>query len=241
MKIGIISQARTTSSRLPQKVLKVVNGYSMLEHHINRLNKCKGQLYIATTINKEDDAIVEICKKANTPYFRGDENNVLSRFYLCAKENELDLIVRVTSDCPFIDAELINKGIELFIEGNDSNLYISNCIERTYPRGFDFEIFSFKALEEAFQKATEEYEFEHVTPYINRNKSGKTTFKHIVHGSDKSSYRITLDTTDDFELIRRMMEEHHAEEKNHEEIISILNQHPELVAINKHIEQKSIH
>lgn len=240
MKIGIISQARTTSTRLPKKVLIPIKGITVLEHHLNRLQNCTAQTFIATTTNVTDDPIVSICEKTKTPFYRGDENNVLSRYYFCAKENNLDLIIRVTSDCPLIDAEIINKGITTFLNTPSENLYISNCIERTYPRGFDFEIFTFKALEEAYLNAVEDYELEHVTPYINRNKNGRTSFKHIVNNQDKSTYRITLDTELDLTLIQKLINDHNAEEKNAQEIIRILDQHPELVAINEEIKQKPI-
>ena len=239
MKIGIISQARMTSTRLPGKVLKKINGKTVLEYHIDRLKDCNAELIIATTVNPTDNPIISLCEQLNIKSFRGDEQNVLSRYYLCAKENKLDVIIRVTSDCPFLDKDLINNGIELFINNFKENLYLSNCLERSYPRGFDFEIFSFSKLEEAFFQAKENSDLEHVTPYLHQNKGGDMIFKNIKNTPDKSNYRITLDTQNDFDLIEKLILDHQANLKNHHEIIRILDENPDLVKININEVQKS--
>ena len=141
MKTGIISQARMTSTRLPEKVLKLIGGNPMLKYHTDRLKESGMPVFIATTVNKTDDPIVAFCQEENIPFYRGSENNVLSRYYECAKENKLDVIVRVTSDCPLVDGELIRKAWEDYKDSFKKYSYISNGVNRTYPRGFDFEIF----------------------------------------------------------------------------------------------------
>ncbi|MCO4292939.1 glycosyltransferase family protein [Solitalea sp. MAHUQ-68] len=240
MKIGIISQARMTSTRLPGKILLKAGGQVMLKHHVNRLAWSGLPIYIATTTNETDDPVVAFAELNGISFFRGDEENVLSRYYGCAKENGLDVIVRVTSDCPLIDGDLIKSAVNYYKQHYTPNLYVSNALERTYPRGLDFEIFSFALLEEAFQNATLLSDIEHVTPYIHQNRSGKVEFHHIKNETDKSAYRITLDTEDDFKLIKTLFEEYSAAALSYKQLISLLDYMPDLVAINAHIEQKKL-
>jgi spore coat polysaccharide biosynthesis protein SpsF len=240
LKVGIISQARMTSTRLPGKVLKEIAGRPVLQYHLERLNQTGYPLYLATTTNHSDDPIAQFCRDRNLPCFRGDEQNVLSRYYSCAKENELDVVVRVTSDCPLIAPELVKNGIEIYLKTRNPYLYLSNALERTFPRGFDFEVFSFALLERAFLEATRPEDLEHVTPYIHQNRTSDIQFYHYLNAEDKSHYRITLDTPEDFELLRILIEKYQADRLTGQEIIQLLDQHPELVAINAGIEQKKL-
>ena len=240
MKIGIITQARMTSTRLPGKILKTINDVPLLKYHADRVRQSGYPFYVATTINETDDTIVDFCTKEGIPFYRGDEHHVLSRYYYCAKENNLDVIIRVTSDCPLVDGTLIKSALDQYKDSFGQYDYVSNYIERTFPRGFDFEIFSFAFLEEAFNKATLAADIEHVTPYINQNRTKKTVFYSILNKDDKSNYRITVDTPEDFELIERLIVDYRANELPASGIIAILDQHPELVKINAHIEQKSL-
>ena len=173
-------------------------------------------------------------------FHRGSEEDVLSRFHETAKKYNFDIIVRVTSDCPLIDQHLIRNAIEKYLQLNNPNLYVSNVIDRTYARGFDFEIFSFHLLDDAFHNATIASDLEHVTPYIWNNRSGKVEFYHVKQNVDHTGLRITVDTDDDFELIKRLILDYTAEKLSYTEIESILMDHPELVKINRHIEQKKI-
>jgi spore coat polysaccharide biosynthesis protein SpsF len=237
-KIGIISQARMTSTRLPGKVLLEAAGKSMLEYHTERLASSGLPIIIATTTNDTDDPIVDFAKGRNISYYRGDENHVLSRYYEAAKSYELDTIIRVTSDCPLIDGNLVREGVDLFEKENNQYLYLSNCLKRSYPRGFDFEVFSFQALKEAYHCASLPGDIEHVTPYIHQNRSEKVVFRNITQLVDKSEYRITLDTEEDFQLIKILIEQYGAAELDFMQIISVFDSHPELASINAHIEQK---
>jgi len=237
---AIITQARMTSTRLPGKVFKEVNNKSLLQYHIEHLQKTGFALAIATTINQTDDCICEFAEKNNIKYHRGSEHNVLSRYYETAVKYNFDIIVRVTSDCPLIDPHLIRNSMETYLKLNNQNLYMSNGIERTFARGFDFEIFSFQLLEEANKNATDAGDLEHVTPYIWKNRSGKVEFYHIKQTQNNSGYRITVDAQDDFELIKILIEKYKADILPYNEIENILAQHPELVAMNAHIEQKKV-
>lgn len=238
MRVGIITQARTTSTRLPSKVLLQTGGKTILEHHITRLKTSGFPVYVATTTNGTDDAIVKFCEENSIPYHRGSEHNVLSRFFECAKKNHLDVVVRVTSDCPLIDGELIKAAVEKYCT-LPTNSYVSNCLTRTYPRGMDYEVFSFAALEKASQESQDIYEQEHVTTFIrDPKKNVGVNFYSMERSTDASQFRITLDEEADWKLIQELIEKHHAAEKNAEAIIRDLELNPKLAAINAHVEQK---
>jgi spore coat polysaccharide biosynthesis protein SpsF len=238
--IGIITQARMTSTRLPGKIFKQINHKTLLQYHINRLQQTGFEIVIATTTNPTDDVVCEFAEKQNIKFYRGSENNVLSRYYEAASKFQFDIIVRVTSDCPLIDQHLIRNGIEKYVRINNQNLYMSNGIEKTFARGFDYEIFSFQSLKEAYENAIDEPDLEHVTPFIWKNKSGKIEFYNIRQEKNNSRFRITVDTSEDFDLIKQLIEKYHADEMPYNEIENILIQHPELCAINAHIEQKRV-
>ena len=239
-KVGIISQARMTSTRLPGKVLKEINGNSLLKYHTDRVLQSGYPLYIATTVNTTDNPIVDFCEKAEIPYYRGSEDHVLSRYYECAKENELDVIVRVTSDCPLIDGEQIKEGLDFYLAQDNEWLYLSSGLSKTFPRGFDFEIFSFYLLEQAFENATTEPEVEHVTPYMYLDRDARIEKVAYKYHQDKGTYRITVDTPEDFELVQQLIVHYNAHLQGVNGIVDILDKDEKLVAINAHIEQKKL-
>ncbi len=239
-KAGIITQARMTSTRLPGKVLKTANQIPFLKYHTDQLKATGYPVYIATTTNATDDVIAQFGEQEQIPVYRGDEQNVLSRYYGCAVEHELDVIVRVTSDCPLIDGTLIRKGIEDYLEQADENLYLSNCLVRTYPRGFDFEIFSRHLLSDAYQNATRPEDLEHVTPYIHQNRSGQVRLAHLTRPEDRHYYRLTLDTELDYQLLKLLIEKYQAHTMSGSTLIHLLDAHPELVAINAGVAHKTL-
>lgn len=241
MKVVCLVQARVGSTRLPGKVLKEICGKSVLHHEINRLKKCKeiNEIVIATTNNAKDDEIVNEAKKLAVKYFRGSENDVLSRFYYAAKENNADIVVRVTSDCPCIDFEILDKMLLYFKEKQVD--YLSNTIKRTYPRGYDIEIFTFSSLEKSYINAKKEYEREHVTPYIydKTNNFLKLSFE---NKEDYSKYRVTLDTIEDFIVIKNIFENLYYKNPYFKlnDVVQYLNNNLHIADINKHIEQKKL-
>jgi spore coat polysaccharide biosynthesis protein SpsF len=240
LKIGIITQARMTSTRLPGKVLKEIKHKSLLKYHTQRLQQSGIDVIIATTSNETDNIVQQFAEKEQILFHRGDENNVLSRYHQAAVKFGLDVIIRVTSDCPLIDPHLIRNSLEKYLQFNNPQLYVSNGMERTFARGFDFEIFSFQLLDEAFKKATDAGDLEHVTPYIWKNRSGKVEFYPVKQPVDNSRFRITVDTPEDFELINILIEKYNADQLAYTAIEEILIAHPELSAINAHIEQKKV-
>jgi spore coat polysaccharide biosynthesis protein SpsF len=166
MKVVAIIQARMGSSRLPGKVLTDICGETMLARVVDRVRRSKliNEVMVATTDQAADDAIVAECKKFSVPVSRGDQDDVLSRYFRAAQLSKAEIVVRITSDCPLIDPEVVDKTIAAFLEKRPD--YASNCLQRTYPRGLDTEVISFTALSRAWQIAHKSYEREHVTPYI---------------------------------------------------------------------------
>ena len=207
MRVLIIVQARMGSTRLPGKVLMDCLGRPMLAHLFDRLRcvKYADQLVLATTEDRKDDPIVEFCEKNNISFFRGSENDVLSRYTHAARLNKATIIVRVTADCPLIDPEIIDEVILSFIRSPDEKLYVSNTLERTYPRGMDVEVFSIELLEEVFIKATSAYDREHVTPYMKRNEFENISLRNITNDKNLSAYRFTLDYPKDYNQIVRLI------------------------------------
>lgn len=240
MKPAIVSQARMTSTRLPGKVLKTIAGKPLLTHHLERLQASELDVYVATTLNESDDPIVELAHAMGLRVTRGSETDVLSRYALCAREFGLDGIVRVTSDCPLIDGDVIREAVDVWVSAQDECLYMSNTLERTYPRGFDFEIFSASALLDADRHATAVAQREHVTPFLHQNVSGRMRLRNRALAIDRSEYRITVDTPEDFEVIRCLIEDHAAHHLSCMKIIEVLDHHPEIAELNAHVTQKPL-
>lgn len=240
-RVGIVSQARMGSTRLPGKVLLRAGGNTLLGWHLARLRQTDLPIYLATTTLAEDDALADFARYNDLPFVRGSATDVLARYRQCAAAFELDIIIRVTSDCPLIAPELITTGLATYLAAHDPDLYVSNSApQRSYPRGFDYEIFSRQQLETAFIEATLPADREHVTPYLHQNRSGRTHFLNLARTLDASHLRLTVDTPEDFALIDRLLTDHHAGTLDGEALIALLAAHPELVALNSHIEQKKL-
>lgn len=233
--IGCIIQARMGSNRLPQKVLlNLDNQNSTLSYVINQLKNSKRieQIVIATTNLKEDDEIENFVKKLGIECFRGSEKDVLDRFYNCAKELGFGIIVRITSDCPLIDPEIVDSVIENFEPSTMD--YISNTLKNTFPKGLDVEVFTFQVLERAWKEAKLPSEREHVTHFIRNN----STFK-IINFENKenlSKFRWTLDRKEDLEFIREILKRIHKRPILMKDVIAILEKEPHLSKINQNID-----
>lgn len=242
MKVVCIVQARVGSTRLPGKVLKKICGKTILEHDIDRLRRFKeiDKIVIATTTLEKDNAIVEECERLGVMYFRGSEDDVLSRYYYAAKENNADIVVRITSDCPLIDPEISENIIKYYIDNKNKYDYVSNTIDRTYPRGLDTEVFSFKVLERAFKEAVSLRDKEHVTPYIWNNPQIFKLAQYKNH-EDYSHLRWTLDTEEDFELINKiynLLYPNMNSKFQFDNILDLYDKYPELKSINVNVKQK---
>jgi len=232
MKGLVINQARMTSSRLPGKVLKCVLDKPLLQYQIERLlrARCVSNIVIATTTNKEDDPIVSLCDSLGISTYRGDEHNVLGRYFETAKFYQAETVVRITSDCPLIDPAIVDETIEYYLKNSDECDYVSNGLCRTYPIGMDVEVFSYKVLEDAFNKVSDVYDHEHVTSYIY---SHPEIYKiaNVAYKANVGYIRLTLDTKEDYELIKNIITELYPGnmEFNLKDILDLLNQHPEWI------------
>lgn len=211
MKIVAVTQARTNSSRLPKKVLLEIGGKTILEIHLNRLKSSKlvDKLIVATTGNEADDAIIEIAEKVNADFFRGDETDVLDRYFQAVKHENADYIVRVTSDCPLIDGEIVDETVTFALRNKLD--YCSNRLEYHYPDGIVVEVFTFAALEKAWNEAKLASEREHVAPFIWKNSTfhGQNLFKSANFRGIKNDYenvRLTIDEKADFRLLKILIE-----------------------------------
>ena len=203
MKIIAITQARTGSTRFPYKIMNKIGDETLLSIHINRIKKAKkiNSIIIATTNKKNDDLIKQQADKLNVNCFRGDEDDVLDRFYQAAKIHKPDYVVRLTSDCPLIDPSLIDMIIEATV--NSKVDYCSNTLIESYPDGQDVEVFSFNSLKKAWEESVLISDREHVTPYMKNN------FKVLnVHSNNMkfNKVRMTVDEPSDFVVIKRLVD-----------------------------------
>lgn len=243
MKVVAIIQARMGSTRLPGKILKKVLDKTLLEYQLERVRRAKtiDEIVIATTTKEPDNPIVELCQRLNVSIFRGSEEDVLERYYGAAKAFQADVVVRLTSDCPLIDPSVIDRVVGYYLEHHDHYDYVSNTLERTYPRGLDTEVFSFKVLDKVNHEAEEANYREHVTAYIYSNP-GEYRMNQVTQDIDMSSYRLTVDTEEDFLLISKIIEALYPKNPQFqlEDVYQLLLRHPEWKRINEHIEQKKL-
>jgi len=214
MKVIAITQARLSSKRLPNKVLLEINGKTMLQLHLERVLKSKliDKLIVASTNENDVHLINQIALKCNCGLYNGSLENVLERFYFAALPYNPDFIVRITSDCPLIDYQLIDDVIEAGVRNNVD--YCSNVINRTYPDGMDVEMMSFRSLKFAYENADLQIDKEHVTPFIRNNSTflGGQLFSSLSVENedienDYDNIRLTLDYESDYNLIKSLVNE----------------------------------
>ncbi len=204
-KITAIVQARIGSTRLRGKVLKKIKGKETIILLLDRLSKAKkiSDIVVAIPNTKENDNLFKLLNKHKYTVFRGSEKNVLKRYYDCAKKHGIFNILRITGDCPLIDPKLIDKIGEIY---NSKKFdYVSNIENRTFPDGMDIEFFSFKTLKKIRENAISSYDKEHVTKYVLRTNIFKK-FNYELKNENYSNIRITLDTTNDFSLIKKIFD-----------------------------------
>ena len=238
MNVLAITQARYGSTRLPAKILKEVAGVTLLEIHLRRILRATTvtRLKVATTAEEGSRYIIGVADKVGVGYCQGSVDNVLDRFYHTALPEHPDYVVRLTSDCPLIDPEIIDRVVTTCIEGGYD--YASNTLIPTYPDGMDVEVFTFAALERAWKEAALQSEHEHVTPYIKKNSTvmGGTLFRsfNVVGEPDLSALRITVDEPRDFEVIKTLIEQVGLD-AHCADYVAYLEAHPEVRDINASI------
>jgi len=240
MNIVAIIQARMGSSRLPGKVSMDLGGETVLGRVVRRLQRSRhiSKIVVATTTVPADEVIVAECDRLEVLCFRGSEHDVLDRYYQAARANAADAVVRITSDCPLIDPELVDETVEVF--GDKHADYASNVFPRTYPRGLDTEVFSFDALDRAWREAREAHQREHVTPYLYEHPQ---IFKlaSLSGAADYSRYRWTLDTREDLELLRAIYSRFDGRDDfSWKEVLRLMEREPELAELNSQVLQKPV-
>jgi spore coat polysaccharide biosynthesis protein SpsF len=240
LKVIAIVQARMGSTRLPGKVLADIHGHPMLWCVVQRTRAAEtvDEIVVATTTEPADDLIVAFCREHRVSCFRGSEPDVLDRYYQAARQRGAEAVVRITSDCPLIDPEVIDKTVRAFLVERPD--YASNCVVRTYPRGVDNEVMTFRALELAWREARQPYQRVHVTPYIYENP-GKFKILSVTGEQDHSAYRWTVDTAEDLEFVRAVYARCEGEGFLLRDVVRLLERVPELVEINRSVAQKALH
>ena len=240
MKTLAIVQARLGSQRLPRKVLREITpGMTMLDlvmHRVGLAQTIDG-VVVATTTEQTDNELADYCNNQSWSVFRGSESDVLSRYMGAADMFDATRIVRITSDCPLIDPALIDRIVSLHALSRCD--YASNVIQRHYPRGLDIEVFTRTALRRAFREATEAYQREHVTPFINQQPD-KFSLVHALEQENFSNLRWTVDTPQDFEMITKLLEKIGNLDFSWRQALAVFNRHSHLAELNQHIEQKPL-
>jgi spore coat polysaccharide biosynthesis protein SpsF len=240
MKTTAIIQAHMGSTRLPGKVLLKIGNRSMLARVVRRVLRARtlSAVIVACSIEPADEAIVRECERIGISYFRGSDPDVLDRYYQASRVFPSDAYVRITSDCPVIDPEVIDRVVTHFAQGEFD--YASNTVQRTYPRGLDTEVFTAEGLARCWRDAKEPYQRVHVTPYFYQNPQ---LFKlgFVTQDVDQNEMRWTVDTPDDLKFIKAVYDQFGGhDEFSWRDVLALLERQPELAAINQHVQQKKL-
>ncbi len=244
MKTVIIIQTRMTSTRLPGKVLMEVGGRPMLAQQLRRVKACReaDEIVVATTTNQTDDPVVSLAEKEGVRWFRGSEDDVLSRYAGAARETNAEVVVRITSDCPLIDPGESDRVMRELKEHASECDYVNNVMPRTYPRGLDTEAMFWDTLERLNRLSKSQTAREHVTHLLLEERLELFVCRNVADKEDNSDLRWTVDTADDLAMVRRIYGELELGERvaPYREILLHVRAHPEIAAINAHVQQKVV-
>jgi len=234
MKVIALIQARMSSIRLPNKVMKPIGGVPMIELLLKRLAKAKevDQIIVATSDNKCNIPLITHVQNIGFAYEKGSENDVLDRYLKAALLHQADAIVRITGDCPLVDPELVD---EMILRFKDLNVdYISNVDPPTYPDGLDIEVFTLEALKKASRETNNLFDREHVTPYLRKPGIYKTDV--ILNSEDLSSMRWTVDEVSDFKVIEKVFAYFHPKiDFSWRDVLDLQKHKPEIFNLNQHL------
>lgn len=242
MRVVAIIQARVGSTRLPGKVMLELAGEPMLARMVERVARAQtlDDVIVATTDQPGDRAIVDLCAERGWPCFRGSEEDVLDRYYQAAVAFQADVVVRVTSDCPLIEPQVVDRVVREFLDRQPGLDYAANTLPpRTFPRGLDTEVMRFDALERAWREDQDPVWREHVTLYIYRNPERFCLYG-VTNEVDYSSMRWTVDISEDLAFVRRIYDHFGHDGFSWHEVLAVLDQHPEWLEINRRVQQKVI-
>jgi spore coat polysaccharide biosynthesis protein SpsF len=244
-KVVAIIQARMSSSRLPGKVMQLIGGRPMLQWVVERarLAACVDEVMVATTTDPSDDTLFNFCRRNSYPLYRGSLYDVLDRFYNAALVSKAQIVVRITADCPLLDPGLLDETVSLLVRENAD--FAANRLpppwKRTFPIGLDIEVVKFAALERAWKEAKESFEREHVMPYLYDLKD-RFKVSILDNDTDHGSLRWTVDTPEDLEKIRKIVDflptDHPFSWKD---ILEVSRRHPEIEELTNGIKHKSIY
>ena len=233
-----ILQARTSSSRLAGKVMLPLCGKPMILHQIERVQRSVriDKLMLATSDQAEDEPLRELARVSGVDCFGGSLDNVLDRFYQAALLHNPDFVVRLTGDCPLADWELIDRCVDLIVQGGFD--YVSNVLPPTWPDGLDVEVMTFDALATAWREASNQVETEHVTPFINRNPD-RFRLGSVVNDVDLSAFRWTVDEPADHAFVTQVYEALYPTKPAFDtaDILALIARQPSLLEINAGIER----
>ena len=218
---------------------KVSKDKRVIDFVINQLTACKKieKIIVAIPDTIEDNLLYEHLLSKNISVYRGSLKNVLDRYYKCANLNGSSIIVRITADCPLIDPQIVDRVIVKFVQNNFD--YVANTHPRTFPYGTETEVFSFKALKQAWNETKDKFDQEHVTPYFYKN-ADKFKIGNLSQNLNQSNYRWTIDYAEDLEFVQKVTHEIQKHPILTEDIIELLKKNPEIVKINKKFNHESM-
>jgi spore coat polysaccharide biosynthesis protein SpsF len=242
MRVGAVIQARMGSTRLPGKALVDIEGRSMLARVVDRTRRARTVdcVIVATTTGAQDDAIERHARELDVDVYRGDEDDVLDRYYQASRLNRLGVVVRITSDCPLLDPGLADRVVQLLLQPGSRVDYAANTLRRTYPRGLDVEAVPFATLERVWREASSFHERAHVFPYVYEHPNWFVTAG-ITDQIDRSDMRWTVDTAEDLAFVREVYRCLGERDFTWMDVVSVLEARPELLRINATVHQKSAH
>jgi spore coat polysaccharide biosynthesis protein SpsF len=236
-----IIQARMGSTRLPGKVLAAIGPGTVLSYVVARLRRAKtlDRVVVATTTAPRDQALVEHASTLGVDVMRGDEQNVLARYRDAAAAAGADVIVRITADCPLVDAEIVDRVVTAFVDAAPVD-FAANTLRRTYPAGLDVEVIGRQALERAWREARKQYQRVHVCPYIYEHPE-EFKLLSVVGDHDYSWMRWAVDTAEDLAFVRAVYDRLGYDVTiSWRDVIALLARAPELLEINRHVRQKQL-
>ncbi len=227
---------------MPGKVLRPLAGEPMLTRVVERVRRAHriDEVVVATTTEPTDDALAEFCAARRWPYFRGSQADVLDRYVQTARLFSADAIVRITSDCPMIDAAVLDEVVTRFLEMRPQADYIANTYpHRVFPRGLDVEVVARDALERCHRQATAASHREHVTAYIYQNAE-QFCVVNYAGNEDHSKHRWTVDTAEDLAFAERIYDHFGAADFTWKQVLALVEANPDWMELNYHVQQKAL-
>lgn len=245
MRVGAVLQVRMGSTRLPGKALRALAGRPVLHHVVERLSRARtlDTVVVATTTAPGDDVIEESLAGAfpEVPCFRGDEDDVLDRFHRAAEAHGLDVIARITADCPLIDPAVTDRVVGALLAAPDRYDFAANTMVRTWPRGLDTSVFKASILAAAWREATDPREREHVALHFHYNRD-RFRMLSVEAEQDLSAHRWTLDTPEDLAFMEAVYGRLHQPDRAFStgEVLALLEAEPAIRALNAGVHQKDV-